>query len=865
MTVALVLAAQADAGLCGRLAALGVRRVDAAERAGAGLLTVAVAARAAGERVLICVGDDSVPEAVLARLLGVSGPDGRGSGGSGTAVFTGTRAPGALGGGALLVDTPDLDALAGAAESLAAQHAAPAELSALLGELTRRGVSVRVLDAGPDADGAVAHVIAGPVARDVASWAAGRQLGPGALYGISLGLGLLAAVWFSEPATRAEVLAIAALLVSFAAGRAGAQLTATDRARPALDWLGAATGMLTEFAVYAALAVSSGLAAATAGAANPVGLNGIFGGSLRDTLLAGWGGAGQVGVWRLAIAVMLLMAARRLAEVCYEGLARASGNPFPRPVRHLLGQVITLPAGERIAVIAVTAVFFGPRLTFVVLLAWGAVAVVYIVAGQLAGAVKLTGADGEPARARGVLPAYRGDGPLAYRIGGLVQGQLPPWPPLLVGLLVTGDLTVLGVGNLPGILIFGPVMAMLLAALGARHPHDGRLDWLVPSLLLAGEGVFIAALGFARHVWLPVIFALLAAVITRHADLAWRARSGKGVPDDALGLGWDGRMLLAGLAGVIGIVPFAYAALTAWLWLLAAWDFLGAWLKAGNNLKRATTKAGNNSDRHAAVHGQRGAGDERALVAGQEQHGPRHLIRRRVPAKRDQFLERNRGSGRIKTRSGDLDAALELVVDRSRVDRVDPDAERRGLLGQRAHQPDQRVLGRGVGDDPRGRGQPDHAGGDHDARPGPQKGQRVLAHQKRTPHVHGHDLVEDVLRVVGHGGDDPADPRVGNHHVQPAKRLGRSRHRVLDLHRVGHVRHRPGRRATQLRHAGFQLGSQQADQADPRPLGRERPGRGHADAALAAGDDRGLPAQQIHSADAYAVGRRPSCTPAHSP
>jgi hypothetical protein len=280
---------------------------------------------------------------------------------------------------------------------------------------------------------------------------------------------------------------------------------------------------------------------------------------------------------------MLLMAARRLAEVCYEGLARASGNPFPRPVRHLLGQVITLPAGERIAVIAVTAVFFGPRLTFVVLLAWGAVAVVYIVAGQLAGAVKLTGADGEPARARGVLPAYRGDGPLAYRIGGLVQGQLPPWPPLLVGLLVTGDLTVLGVGNLPGILIFGPVMAMLLAALGARHPHDGRLDWLVPSLLLAGEGVFIAALGFARHVWLPVIFALLAAVITRHADLAWRARSGKGVPDDALGLGWDGRMLLAGLAGVIGIVPFAYAALTAWLWLLAAWDFLGAWLKAGNN------------------------------------------------------------------------------------------------------------------------------------------------------------------------------------------------------------------------------------------------------------------------------------------
>ena len=67
MTVALVLAARPDAGLRGQLAALGVRRVDAAERDGPGLLTVAAAARAAGERVLICVGDDSVPEEVLTR------------------------------------------------------------------------------------------------------------------------------------------------------------------------------------------------------------------------------------------------------------------------------------------------------------------------------------------------------------------------------------------------------------------------------------------------------------------------------------------------------------------------------------------------------------------------------------------------------------------------------------------------------------------------------------------------------------------------------------------------------------------------------------------------------------------------------
>ena len=112
MTVALVLAGEADAGLCGQLAALGVRRVDVAARTGSGLLTVAAAARAAGERVLICVGADTVPEPVLARLLDAGG----------TAAFTGVTArtppPPRIASGALVVDTPDLDALARAAEAL---------------------------------------------------------------------------------------------------------------------------------------------------------------------------------------------------------------------------------------------------------------------------------------------------------------------------------------------------------------------------------------------------------------------------------------------------------------------------------------------------------------------------------------------------------------------------------------------------------------------------------------------------------------------------------------------------------------------------------------------------------------------------
>ena len=414
----------------------------------------------------------------------------------------------------------------------------------------------------------------------MARWAAWRKLTPAALYGISLGLGLVAAVWFAELAVRAKLLAVAALAGSFLFARTGSLLAATSREgriRPVVGWLGAACGLLTELAVYAGLAVSSGLAPATGPQAG-VGLDGTFGGALRNTFVASWGGAGTAGVWRLAIAAMLVLAVRRMAELGYEHTARAPGNLFPRSVLRILEQALTFPAGERFAVIVVTAVFFGPRLTFLVLLGWGVLAAGYVLAGQMARSADLAGRPGRVLASGGGLAAYRGDGIVSRWIGGLVQGRLPPLPPVLVGLFVTGVLAALGLGNLPGILVLTPVEAMMLAALGARHPHDGRLDWLVPALLMAGEGVFLAALGLSRHVAAWLVFTLLAAVVMRHVDLAFRARVGRGIPADVFGLGWEGRMLLAGVAAVAGLVPFAYAVLSGYLWVLFIWDFLSGWL-----------------------------------------------------------------------------------------------------------------------------------------------------------------------------------------------------------------------------------------------------------------------------------------------
>src|SRR5215475_643543 len=75
----------------------------------------------------------------------------------------------------------------------------------------------------------------------------------------------------------------------------------------------------------------------------------------------------------------------------------------------------------------------------------------------------------------------------------------------------------------------------------------------------------------------------------------------------------------------------------------------------------------------------------------------------------------------------------------------------------------------------------------------------------------------------------------------------RPRHRGLDLHRLGHVGQRPDGRVAEFAGPGPQLVLGQADQADPRALGREGPRGGHADAALAAGDEGGLTAQ-LHAA-----------------
>jgi hypothetical protein len=174
------------------------------------------------------------------------------------------------------------------------------------------------------------------------------------------------------------------------------------------------------------------------------------------------------------------------------------------------------------------------------------------------------------------LVRLRDDGALARALGAFVRGHLLPLPPALLGLAAVAALAAFGLHGLPTVFTLAPVVVLLLAAPGSANPHLGRFDWLVPVLLLGSQFIYLTATGIGAGVPEPVIFALGAALLLRYCDLAFPARPvllvrrprGGGLAERGTALGWEGRMLIAGLGAAMGIATFAYAALTVYLGVL---------------------------------------------------------------------------------------------------------------------------------------------------------------------------------------------------------------------------------------------------------------------------------------------------------
>ena len=168
----------------------------------------------------------------------------------------------------------------------------------------------------------------------------------------------------------------------------------------------------------------------------------------------------------------------------------------------------------------------------------------------------------------------RDDGSFARYLGRLVRGHIIPLPPALLGLAAGVMLAVLGLRDLPGVILLTPLVGLLVAAPGSSHPHDGRLDWLAPAVLQGGQYVYLAAVGYAASVPPGVTLALCALTAVRYASLAvWlspdRSPAGSSI-------GWEGRMLVVGVSAIVGVTTVIYVALSVYLGVLVCMDFVAS-------------------------------------------------------------------------------------------------------------------------------------------------------------------------------------------------------------------------------------------------------------------------------------------------
>ena len=258
------------------------------------------------------------------------------------------------------------------------------------------------------------------------------------------------------------------------------------------------------------------------------------------------GGGHDRGVWLLAAAAMALQTVRQHIDFAYRESLRgqpatqadATAEAGSARTRSWVRRVLILPIGERWAVIALLTALTTPRIVFSVLLVWGLLAAVYTTADRVRKSLRGNGI--QSARAVGALHAMC-DLPLAIKTA-------------------------------------------------AREPLTAKLGWLAPPTIQLVAYVVVLGLIVDDALLGAASFALLAAVIYHHYDVVYRIRANgpAGQPPRWLSIALGGNLGRSVLVVVLGTAITSDSALSAVLWLLAAYlgvlavgESVHAWTRPG--------------------------------------------------------------------------------------------------------------------------------------------------------------------------------------------------------------------------------------------------------------------------------------------
>jgi hypothetical protein len=258
---------------------------------------------------------------------------------------------------------------------------------------------VRLNAAVKNNDGFFTTYAVSTYSRFIARWTAKRGWTPNGVTAISMGISVVAAAFFATGHRWGMLLGGVSLYFAFVFDCVDGQLARYSRQFSTLGaWLDATFDRAKEYTVFAGLAVGS--TAAVAGSS-------VHGGD----------------VWYLAVAALTLQTCRHMVDFSF-GASKRRKAPEPLPVVplampddsmldepepsksrpkgggvghlavwlsgrsekirifHWFKKIIVLPIGERFALIALTAMIFNAKVTFIALLTWGTLAATYTIGGR---------------------------------------------------------------------------------------------------------------------------------------------------------------------------------------------------------------------------------------------------------------------------------------------------------------------------------------------------------------------------------------------------------------------------------------------------------------------------------------------------